>query len=123
MVEKFEVPRGVTTWVPGTNLKACLKMAIDMWVEENHLEVVTFIRQIKDKKDNLNKNNGMFRQGNMKEYLEVPVKMGLLIGRMTHKDWMLDREITDAVKKLMPDLSPYKGKDTSRVTMKKVITL
>ncbi len=119
----FEVPTGVTTWVPGTNLKECLRVAIDMWIEENHLEVVAFLRQMKEKRDMLNKNNGMSRQGHMKEYLEVPAKMGLLIGQMTHKDWMLDRQITDAVKRLIPDLSPYKGKDESKIVVDKVITL
>ena len=120
---EFRLPTGVTTWVPGTNLRACLEMAVGIWLNEYPQEVKDFAWDIRQKRDVLNKASGMFRGGNMKEYLEVPVRLGSLIAQMTNKDWMLDKQICEMIRQLIPDLLPYKGKDESRAFMNKKVII
>lgn len=121
MSEEFKIPTGVTTWVPGTNLRACLEECMFIWMNECKQEVNDFAYDIRRKRDGLHKDNGMSREGNLREYLEVPPKLHALITHWTNKDWMLDRQICGMIQQLIPDLMPYKGKDGSKIVVDKVI--
>jgi len=111
----YELPSGVNVWIPGTDLKLCLEEAVKMWITENPVEVNQFAQQIKDKRAGLHRIDGMTEQGTMKEYLEVPIKLAQKIQQMTHKDWTMDRKITDLVKQLIPHLAPYQARNESSV--------
>ena len=111
----MEIPVGVQVWVPGTDLDACLKMAVDMWCYEEAHEVKCFVGMMREKKDGLYRQNGMSVTGNWKEYLEIPISLHKRIMQMTHKDYMLDRQITDRIKYFLQDIIPYEKKDESKV--------
>lgn len=121
MKEKFELPTGINIWIPGSDLKSCLEMAVTMWIKECKQEVEDFAYDIRRKRDGLYKDNGMSRTGNLKEYLEVPPGLAKRILQMTNKDWMLDTKICGMIKQLIPDLMPYKGKDGSKISIDRKI--
>lgn len=115
MVDSMDMPVGVTVWVPNTDLDLCLETAIKMWLREEPREARCFTMQQKEKRDSRHRDNGMSKEGNWKEYLEIPITLHKRVMKMTHKDYMLDRKITDRLKIHLRDLLPYEAQDGARV--------
>tara|TARA_R110002126_G_scaffold696_3_gene4401 strand:- start:437 stop:787 length:351 start_codon:yes stop_codon:yes gene_type:complete len=115
------MPTGVMTWVPGTNLRACIEEAIFTWMNEYPQEVKDFAQDVKIKHETLHTANGMSRNGDMREFLEIPARLGSCIAHWTNKDWMLDMQICSMIQQVIPHLMPYKGKNESRAVVNKVI--
>jgi len=112
-MDDIDFPVGIQVWIPGQDLRSCLETAFKMWVKENPYELIAFRKYMINKRDSLHRKDGMSKNGTWKEYLEIPYTLSLTIQKMTNKDWMLDRKITDMVKKVMPDFLCYQKNESS----------
>ena len=110
----MEMPTGVQVWIPSQDLDSCLELAIKMWCAEEPREVQLFTNQMREKKDTLHRKDGMTEKGMFKEYLEIPITLHKRVMKMTHKDYMLDRKITDRLKYFLQGICPY-DKNESRI--------
>lgn len=102
----MEIPNGIQTWVPGTNLEACLELAFREWHKNFPREVKGYWLHLQETKQGFFQPNGMSKDGHMRYSLEVPPKLGNIISRMTHKDWVHDKQIRDAIIHKAPDFDP-----------------
>lgn len=93
----MEIPDGIQTWVPGTNLAACIDLAFREWFYEHKEEVKAYFIHLRNKKKEFFNPNGMSVNGDLRYKLEIPVKLGAIIGRLTHNDWVHDDQIHKAI--------------------------
>ena len=109
------LPTGIAVWVPSQDLEECLNMAMKMWQAECPEEVMAWDRFRREKRDSLHNNNGMSRNGDIKEYIEIPSRLGTRIMQMTHKGWMLDKKITNLIKRKWPRMLAYETNESKYI--------
>lgn len=112
----MELPDGITTWVPGTNLYECVRLALREYCGTYPQESVKWAHMIKTNKEGFHKKNGMSKDGTLRYKLEVPQKLNRILIRMTHSDWVHDNQIIDTIYKVAPGLDPT-SKNKSFVSM------
>ena len=102
----MDIPNGITTWVPGANLEACIDLAFREWFCNHKAEVKGYFVYLQEKKGSFFQTNGMSVNGDMRHKLEVPGKLGTIIGRMTHNDWVHDTQIHKAILRVADKFAP-----------------
>ena len=108
----MEMPNGVQTWVPGRNLEACIDMAFREWFCNHKDEVKGYFIHLRDQKKSFFDPSGMSKAGDMRYKLEIPGKLGTIIGRMTHKDWVHDQQIHKAILREASKFNPTEKKES-----------
>lgn len=100
------MPEGLTTWVPGNNLEECIRLAWGEYVKEHPEDVKAWFKHIKLIEDGFFKKNGMSKDGNVRFKLEVPQKFANIIQRVTHPDWVHDKQIHKAIVRHLSKFDP-----------------
>ena len=102
----MEIPDGLQVWVPGTNLEECIRIAWGEYVKKFPKDLKNWFKHINIVKEGFFKQNGMSKNGDMRFKLEVPQKFATIIARMTHKDWVHDKQIHKAIVRHLSKFDP-----------------
>ena len=98
----MKMPIGVNVWIPGSDLEACITMALREWAAEHPQDVRDIARSNKAIRDSMKHRSGMTLTKTKIHSLEIPETLGNKIMKMTHNGWMHDKDILKTIRKITP---------------------